>query len=330
MSNMHNVHLAAIDLNLLVVLEALLDTKSVTAAADRVGLTQSATSHALSRLRTMLADPLFVRSRAGLVPTERTLALAGPLRDALERLRDAVAPPAAFDPSTAQRRFVVRTADYAELVLLPSLAAKLARTAPRIDLWLATVDDDPLEQLARGEADAFIGPVFAEYQRADIRERRLFDEHFVCLVRDGHPAAARKWTLAQYAALDHVFVAPRGRPGGPIDDYLAEHGLARRVAVALPHFLVAPFVVAATDLVLTIPERVATTFAKFLPLRLVEPPAPFAGFTMSVMWHERRHHDKAHEWLRNQLVEAATEIDRRSRGAGRQGPSRLRGKSRRA
>src|SRR5690349_21998338 len=117
MSRMHDVHLPGIDLNLLVVLEALIETRSVTAAADRVGLTQSATSHALARLRSALGDPLFVRSRAGLVPTERTLALAGPLRDALERVRRAVAPPAAFDPSTAKRRFVLRTADYSELVL---------------------------------------------------------------------------------------------------------------------------------------------------------------------------------------------------------------------
>lgn len=306
---MHDVHLAALDLNLLVVLEALVDTRSVTAAADRVGLTQSATSHALARLRTTLGDPLFVRSRAGLVPTERALALAGPLRDALERLRRAVAPPVAFDPATAKRTFVVCTADYTELVLLPTLMGRFARSAPGIDLRLITSDGDPMEQLAQAEADVFIGPVIPQYDRADIRERRLFDEHFVCIVRADHPNIPKRWTLAQFAALDHAFIAPRGRPGGTVDTVLERHGLTRRIALTLPHFLVAPFIVATTDLVLTIPNRVARTFATFLPLRIVEPPTDIPGFTMSLLWHDRRHHDPGHEWLRSELAAVAKEID---------------------
>jgi len=320
---MHDVHssrgLGQLDLNLLVVLESLLDTRSVTATAERIGLTQSATSHALARLRSTLGDPLFVRSRSGLVPTERATALAAPLTDALERLRRAVAPPPAFDPGTAKRRFQVRTADYAELVLLPGLVARLAATAPGVDLWLATLDEDPIDLLARGHIDLFIGPVHPQYARADVRERRLFDEHFVCLVREGHPAAAKRWSLAQFAALDHAFIAPRGRPGGAVDDLLAEHGLSRRIALALPHFLVAPFVIANTDLVLTVPERVARTFAAFLPLRIVDPPAAFPGFTMSLMWHERQHHDPAHAWFRDELVAVAEALPG---GRGRARPRR--------
>lgn len=325
---MQDVHLARIDLNLLVVLESLLDTRSVTATADRIGLTQSATSHALARLRSTLGDPLFVRSRGGLVPTERASALAGPLSDALDRLRRAVAPPPVFDPRTATRRFEIRTADYAEFVLLPALAARLAKSAPAVDLWLAAMDEDPLDLLARGRIDAFIGPVLAGYDRPDIRERLLFDEHFVCLVREGHPAATKRWTLAQFAALDHAFLAPRGRPGGAVDDVLAAHGLTRRIAVALPHFLVAPFVVANTDLVLTVPARIARTFAGFLPLRTVEPPVDIPGFSMALMWHERQHHDPAHEWFRNELVSVAAALDggkSRSRlRVGRSSPGRAR------
>jgi DNA-binding transcriptional LysR family regulator len=307
--NMQDVHLSSLDLNLLVVLESLLDTRSVTTTADRVGLSQSATSHALARLRTALADPLFVRSRAGLVPTERALALATPLRDALDRLRRVVAPPTAFDPAIAKRRFVLSTADYGELVLMPTLVARLARTAPGIDLSLVASEDDPFEQLARGESDAFIGPMRMGLERADIRERRLFDEHFVCIVREGHPKADKAWTLAEFAALDHALISPRARPGGTVDTLLEQHGLSRRVAITLPHFLVAPFIVAGTDLVLTIPERVARTFAAFLPLRLVEPPADVPGFTMALIWHERRHSDPAHAWLRGELAAVAKEID---------------------
>ena len=317
---MHDVHLWEIDLNLLVVLEALIETRSVTAAADRVGLTQSATSHALARLRTTLGDPLFVRSRAGLVPTERSLALAGPLRDALDRVRTAIAPPTAFDPSTAKRRFVIRTADYSEVVLVPELVARFARSSPGIDLWVSASDDDPLDELSRGDADIFVGPVFARYQRADIRERRLFDEHFVCVVRADHPKARDGWSLEEFAALDHGLVAPSGRPGGSVDTMLVEHGLTRRVSVLSPHFLAVPFVVAATDVVLTIPERVARRVAEFLPLRIIAPPAPVPGFTMSLMWHERRHHDAAHAWMRAQVVEVAKTIA--GRDAPRAGPRR--------
>ncbi len=306
---MQAVHLPSLDLNLLIVLEALVDTGSVTTAADRIGLTQSATSHALARLRATLGDPLFVRSRKGLVPTDRTLALAGPLRDALDRLRQVVAPPATFNPGAAKCRFVLCTADYTELVLFPRLVARLARSAPGIDLWCTTADDDPLERLARGEVDAFIGPVLSQYTRADIRERRLFDERFVSLVRDGHPAATRKWTLEQFAALDHALIAPQGRPGSMVDTLLEQYRLSRRIAVVLPHFVVAPFIIAATDLVLTIPERVARTFAEFLPLRIVDPPADVPGFTMTLMWHERRHHDPSHEWLRGELAAVAQSID---------------------
>lgn len=314
---MHDMHLHGIDLNLLVVLEALIETRSVTATADRVGLSQSATSHALARLRSVLGDPLFVRSRAGLVPTERTLALAGPLRDALDRVRQAVAPPAAFDPSTARRRFVLRTADYSEVVLVPELVARFARAAPGIDVWVSASDDDPIDELSRGDADMFVGPVFPQYQRADIRERRLFDEHFVCVVRADHPKARPGWSLAEFAALDHALVAPSGRPGGSVDTMLEKHGLARRVSVLTPHFLAAPFVVAGTDVVLTIPERVARRVAEFLPLRLLDPPAPVPGFTMSLMWHDRRHLDAAHAWMRGQIVEVAKAIAGNDTGRGK-------------
>jgi DNA-binding transcriptional LysR family regulator len=306
--SMHDLHLASLDLNLLVVLEALIDTGSVTASAERLRLSQSATSHALARLRSALGDPLFVRGRAGLVPTDRVLAIAGPLRDALARVREAVAPAPAFEPKTSERRFLVRTGDYAELVLVPRLAARLAQVAPRVDLWLSPGEGDALDDLARGDIDVFLAPRLPQFRRADVRERKLFDERFVSVVRRGHPRARAGWTVAEFAALDHAFVAPSGRPGGTVDDVLTRHGLSRRVAVQLPHFLAAPFIVAETDLVLTIPARVAMTFASSLPLRMIAPPVALEGFTMSLMWHERRHHDPAHAWFRNEVAATAAAL----------------------
>ncbi|MFO0634188.1 MAG: LysR family transcriptional regulator [Nannocystaceae bacterium] len=301
-------NLARVDLNLLVVLEALLEHGSVTAAASRLGLSQSATSHALARLRQTLGDPLLVRAPGGLVPTARARALAPVLQDALAILRRVVAGPPRFEPSTAARRFVVGTADYVELVLVPELMSRLANTAPRIDLWLKTYEDDLGDALGRGDFDLAIGPERPGNDRPGIRTRPLFEEQFVCVVRKGHPALGRRWTAESFARLSHAFIAPRGKPGGAVDDALAAMGLSRRVALALPHFMVAPFVVAQTDLVLTLPQRVAATLVPHLPLVVVPPPLPVPGFRMVMLWHERVQHEPAHAWLRETLIEVAAEV----------------------
>jgi DNA-binding transcriptional LysR family regulator len=316
---MQDVHtdaldLEQLDLNGLVVLDALLATRNVTSAAQRLRLSQSATSHALARLRASFGDPLLVRGAGGLVPTARAEALAGPLRVALAGLRTAVAGPQPFDPATSRRRFTIATPDYTGLVMLPALTRAIRQAAPGIDLWLRNYEHETADQLARGDFDAAIGIVRPENDRPGVRTRALFDERFVCMVRKGHPALGKRWTLERFAALDHALIAPGGQPGGAVDDALAERGLARRVALAIPHFAVAPFVIAQTDLVLTLPERVALTFTKTLPLELVRPPLPVPGFAMILLWHDRMHHDPAHAWLRERIVEVAGTLGpRRSR-----------------
>jgi DNA-binding transcriptional LysR family regulator len=307
-----SLELAALDLNGLVVLDALLATLSVTAAAQRLRLSQSATSHALARLRASFGDPLLVRGAGGLVLTARAEALAGPLREALAGLRTAVKGPRPFDPATARRLFTIATPDYTELVMLPALTRAIGLAAPGIDLRLRMYDHTMADQLARGDFDVAIGVVLPENDRPGVRTRRLFDERFVCIVRKGHPALGKRWTLERFLELDHALIAPSGRPGGAVDDALAKRGLSRRVALLVPHFLAAPFVIAQTDLVLTLPERVAMTFAKTLPLELLPPPFPVPGFAMILLWHDRTHHDSAHVWLRERIVEVAGMLGPRS------------------
>jgi len=301
---MHGVNLQGLDLNLLRLLDALLTERHLTRAAKRVGLSQPAMSHGLARLRKHLGDPLFVRTRAGLEPTDRAARLGPPLRDALASIERALAGDT-FDPATARRTFSLATADYGAFVLLPRLLERLGRLAPGVDLWTRTVADDPVAQLATGAADAALAVATPRGAGAVIHTRALYEERFVCVVREGHPKVKKRLDLDTWAALPHAFVAPGGKPGGVVDDVLAQHGKQRRVACAVPHFLLAPHVVASSDLVLTVGARVAEAFAKVLPLRVVEAPVALPGFRVSLAWHERQHHDPAQRWFRAQVAEAA-------------------------
>jgi DNA-binding transcriptional LysR family regulator len=304
---MSTVHLESVDLNLLVALDALLGERNVTRAATRIGVTQSAMSHSLARLRALTGDELLVRGREGMLPTVRAEALARPVRQALDDIARALAPPVPFDPATARARVVIGTSDYGELVLLPRIVARLARDAPGFDLRVVTLPEPLAEPLAAGTIDLAIAPVRPGDERPGIYAKRLFDERFVCVVRKGHPLARKKLTLARYASTPHALIAPRGREGGFVDDALAALGMSRRVAVAVPHFLIAPHVVAASDLLLTLARRVADVLAGPLGLAVLTPPPELGleGFTMSAAWHERTHGDAAHRWLRQVVVDEA-------------------------
>jgi DNA-binding transcriptional LysR family regulator len=261
-------------------------------------------SHALGRLRALTGDALLVRVNNAMVPTARAEALGPPIRRALEEVERALAPPPKFDPKTAARRFVVGTSDYAELVLLPRLVARLAEDAPGIDLRILTLEDDVAGALASGAIDLAVAPLRGEDEAASIFGRRLFDERFVCVVRKGHPLAKKKLTLARFAEASHALIAPRGTEGGIIDDALERLGMKRRVAVMVPHFLVAPYIVETTDLVLTLASRVAAAVAGPLGLEVLALPPELRvdGFAISALWHERTHNDPAQRWLREAFV----------------------------
>ena len=310
MMNIRTMNLAAVDLNLLVTLEALLAERSVTRAARRLGLSQPAVSHALQRLRDLFGDPLLVRAGGALQPTERALALSAPLGSALEAVRRALDGPAAFEPATARRSFAVSTADHGSFVLLPELWATLNTAAPGVDVSVRvdTVDQG-MRELADGELDLLIGPYHREVP--GYHRQRLLHERFVCVLRKGHPAARGELTLDAWLALPHLLVAPRGRPGSAVDEALAALGRTRRVGLMVPQFLVAPHVVAASDLVWTAPERMARAYAKLLPLTVLPVPIALEGFTVWQSWHERRHRDPGHAWLR-QRVHAVAAGSRRA------------------
>ncbi|MBA3501737.1 MAG: LysR family transcriptional regulator [Myxococcota bacterium] len=293
------MRLSGIDLNLLTSLDALLAEQNVTRAAKRLGVSQPAVSHSLRRLRELLGDELLVRAKVGMTATPRALELRGAVRAALEAAEVVLRAAPAFDPATAERTFVVSMADQQSFVLLPPLVERLAREAPGIRI---DVRPPPTDSLA-SDVELAIG-VWID-SPANVLEQALWRESFMCVLRKGSAAARGVLDRKRYLALSHLLVAPRGTPGSFVDDLLAKGGERRNVTLRVPHFLVAPHVVATTDLVWTAPEGIARVFVEYMPLVLRDPPLRIDGFTVSMRWHARVDGDPGLAWLRKLLREVA-------------------------
>lgn len=293
------------DLNLLKAFDALYAERHVTRAGLRIGLSQSAMSGALTRLRELFEDELFVRTPSGMQPTPRADDLAGPVSDALRLVRGALQSDR-FDPATADRAFTIAMTDYAAFVLLPPLLARLSVEAPRIDVRVSGMfgRNEAIERLDSGEANLAIGfPVEAS---ARILMRPLFQEGFACVARRGHPAFADGASLEAFAAAPHLLVSPEGDRSGLVDHKLAALGLERRVVLSLPQFVVAPFVIAETDLVATLASRVARRFAATgIGIAMHEPPIELPCWPLAMMWHRRADAHAATLWLRDIIAEIA-------------------------
>ena len=289
-----------IDLNLLKALDALLDERNVTRAAERLALTQPAVSGMLTRLRECFDDQLFVRAQRGIVPTLRALELAGPVKQLLGDVEAMLRPPV-FDPATASVTLTIASTDYAlRAVVVPFLSA-LRTQAPGIRVAVLPVDDQRLPtQFERGDIDlALITP---ESTPAGSHSRRLFDEQYVCVLRAGHPdAAAGSISLDRFCALDHALVSYSGGCfSGVTDEALAAIGRSRRVVVSVTSFLILPEILRASELIAVVPRRLATPTEGLVVL---DPPIAVQGFTETVVWHERTHRDAGHRWLRELLFE---------------------------
>jgi DNA-binding transcriptional LysR family regulator len=289
---------AGFDLNLLKAFDALHTERHVTRAGHRIGLSQSAMSGALTRLREVFNDELFVRSPTGMQPTPRADDLAGPISAAL-RLMRGVLQADGFDPSTADHIVTIAMTDYAAFVLLPPLLAQLADDAPRLNVRVRGIfgKDEVIDLLDSGEANLAISvPIDAS---ARILTRPLLQEGFACIARPGHPAFAEGASIEAFAAAPHLLVSPEGDRAGLVDRKLAALGLERRVVLSLPQFLVAPFVVADTDLIATLAARVARRFAAAnLGIAVHEPPIALSGWPLAMMWHRRVDDHPATVWLR--------------------------------
>lgn len=294
------------DLNILVSLDALFQEGSVTGAARRVGLSTPAMSHALARLRERLADPLLVRSGRGMLLTPRALALKPQVHAVVTDARRALEPERPFVASELSRTFVVHATDYVLTVLGSTVDRILRHEAPKVCVRFSpNTPDDPA--LLRDQGSDLAVGIYGELPQ-EMRNRQLLSDRFVCVVRRGHPATQKRFTLEQFVDIPHIQVAPRGKPGGYLDDVLRERGLARTVARAVPYFVTALQLAAETDYVLTISERIARRFAEPLSLELLEVPVKLRPYALSLVWHPRMDGDQAHRFLREVFVRAAAEV----------------------
>ncbi|MYN16622.1 LysR family transcriptional regulator [Rugamonas sp. FT107W] len=297
---MRQVDFSTIDLNLLKLFEALVRERSVTQAGLRLGLSQPAASRALGRLRTMLGDRLLVRGKLGLELTPRGEALAGPVSRLLDDARGIVSP-AVFDPASATGRITIAAHDHLSLLVLAGLMERFERHAPALSLHIAQPVGDNVRLVEQGMADLALG-IF-DVLPGSLYRRGLYTDSLVCVMRAGHPCAEGGLGLERYLALRHVAVTISGVGESAVDIALSAHGLTRHVALRVPHFLAGAMLVADSDMILTLPSRLAHRLAERLPLTLLDLPLDVAPLSPAMIWHERFHGDPAHAWARQQLVD---------------------------
>ena len=305
---MHELNVKGVDLNLLKALDALLETESVSRAAELVNLSQPAMSRALNRLQHAIKDPLLVRSGRGMVLTPRGEALRAPVRDALARVSH-VFKPQVFDPSKAQDRFRIMAPDYLAQMIMPTVLGQVFSLAPQVQIDMENLSASGISEMCEGKVSLGFGVVNDGPDLYNVAAQALLEDHQVCLMRKGHPLIEKGISLKGYAATSHALLSITGRGGGRIDDVLKELGLTRTIALRITHFMTISAVIALTDLIITVPEilarQVMTDELRIMPLpeELQTPP-----FTVSQIWHERYTQDPAHQWLRRLIKSACQKM----------------------
>ena len=306
MKDISDVELRRLDLTLLMVFDGALRHRKLTAVARQLGLTQPAISHALTRLRDILGDPLFVRRANGVQPTPRALALAQPVAQALATLREALQQGRCFDPSCATREFRVAALDYAIAMLVPDFLARFSAVAPGSRLAFRSLGyDEGRAALAGGSIDLILG---IPAPSGPFLQRTLLTESFVVLARPGHPIIGRKLDLARYLDCGHLLVSAAGDARGSVDNALAKIGRQRRVVAALPQFLAGFAAVAGSDMITTAPRRLARRHAAAFGLRQFEVPFEMPGFEIGTLRHENTAQDAGLNWLEAELAQALGKV----------------------
>jgi len=300
------VQLAGIDLNLLVLLDALLAERSVTLAARRVGLSPSAMSHALARLRELFDDALLVRTGQGMAPTPRALAIQRHVRHALAEIQTALDEGQYFEPARSRRLFRLRCTDDLQAAVLPRLLRRLSAEAPevRIETSGVTPTSATFQALAEGDLDLAVGQ-FGRVPHA-MHQELLFETRIVCLVRRGHPRIRRRLTLDDFVREGCIAIAPQSDLELPffVDRLLHEKGLRRRIVAYIQNLELAPLIVSRTDFLCNAAEQMVLDLVDELPLRIFPNPLGLPDQQIHLIWHHRLHDDPAHRWFREMLRES--------------------------
>jgi DNA-binding transcriptional LysR family regulator len=290
------------DLNLLRVFDVIFQTRSVTVAASTLHLTQPAVSKQLNRLRELLEDPLFVRTNDGMSPTPRAEALAGPIRQALSEVRNAIERQVGFDPATTDRTFRIFMSDLGQLVFLPKLLDLISREAPSVNIHTVQVPPSRMRGVALESGDVDLAVGYFEEFEGSIHQQVLFEEHYVGMVRANHPTIRETISFEQFLSTPHLVYGPSGGGHGSQDSVIDKAfwaaGVERRVAVRVTHTMGITSMVSNTDLLVVVPHRLARAFVALCDVTVLELPIDIPHFPIAQYWHDRFHTDPGNRWLR--------------------------------
>ncbi|MEB0137404.1 MULTISPECIES: LysR family transcriptional regulator [unclassified Undibacterium] len=291
-----------IDLNLLVVFQEIFQHRQISSVARRLGLSQPAVSNALARLRRSIGDELFVRTAAGMQPTARAEQLADAVALALTGITGALNAAPGFDAAASRRRFTIAMTDVGEVYFMPVLAEYLHCVAPQIQI--ATVRASSIDlrtEMEAGRVDLAIG-AFDHLSQAWY-QRRLFAQHYVCMYRSAHPLAAATLSLADFTAARHLIVDSREEPYVRINQALQKAGISAAAHLQVPHFVAVPYIVSRSDLLVTVPHKLAERAAAPFDLLYSAAPLPLPELETHMFWHRRYHQDHGNQWLRSFVCE---------------------------
>ena len=297
-----------IDLNLLRVLDALLENGSVAGAAKTLHLSPPAVSRSLARLRTVVGDPLFVRAGRSLVPTDVAIGLRVPARQALEAAVAVLTPTSSSDPARIERRFVISADDAIVAALALPLITRARAAAPGVEVDFVREDPDTIGRFRSGSIDLRIDAHVEAHH--DIASQVILTDRFVAAVRRDHPLLKGRMTAKRFAEAHHITVSPKGKRAGPIDHALLEVGLRRGHITTVTSFVVAAHLVAATDLVGSLPRSIVALMSQSLPIEAMAIPVSLPDFDIHLIWHQRDQLDPAHQWFRQQILESFDDIKR--------------------
>lgn len=296
------------DLNLLRAFDAIYTERNVSRAAGKLFLSQSALSAQLTRLRELFNDPLFIRQRHGVMPTEKAVHLHSAIVPLIEELDEVVQGEQEFTPAVSSMQFTIAGNDYFEYLVLPLLIARLAKLAPHITIAMQPLTQDVRETGAMsGKTQLVFGRL--AYPPDNLVMKDVMTEHFSCLVSENHSWLENTLTLEEFNQLDHVVVKPATRLKTGLFKELAEHGITRQVRCEVTHFQYVPALIEQSNLIATLPTRICQAFTRTNQVRILPPPIALPGFPFQIGWHKRYQNDSAHTWLRNQIMQCCKDME---------------------
>lgn len=296
------MELHEIDLNLLVVFNQLLVERRVSKVADNLGISQPAVSNSLAKLRKLFGDELFLRTPKGMEPTPFADQLAESVSYALAMIHSGVNQRTSFDPAKERRAFTVGMTDIGEIYFLPDLISRVKRDAPGVAL--STVRNTTInlrEELESGKVDLAIG--LLPQLKAGFFQRRLFRQRYVCLMRRGHRLDKKRIGLNEYSGAEHLMVVSAGTGHGKVDELLQRSGVERKVQLTVPHFVSVGHILQRSDLITTVPEKLADRLLEPFGLVKVAHPAKLPEIAINAFWHAKYHRSPANRWLRSVIFE---------------------------